>query len=363
MQKISVLHIVSNLNCGGLENMIMNIYRNIDREKINFDFLCLSSIEGVFEEEIKKKGGKIYKVPQSTNKIIFLNSFLRKNKYKAIHSHVMFYSGIVNLLAKINGIKIRITHSHSSSDLKKESIFRKIYMSISRFLINTFSNVKLSCGEKAGKYLYGNKSKFTILNNGIHLEKFLNVTEEEVIELKNELNIKKDDLIIGHVGSFLEVKNQEFFIQLAKKMVNKKENFKIVLVGTGKLFEHIKQLIQEEELQEYFVLTGIRKDIPVFMKMFDVFMMPSLYEGFPLAVVEALAGDNICYLSNNISKETQVIKDRVKFFDLNDDLNELITNIKNDINNKQNIDIEDILNEKGYSIKEMTNKITNIYCS
>lgn len=363
MKKVSVLHVVSNLNCGGLENMIMNLYRNIDREKIEFDFFCFSSIEGKFEQEIQKMGGKIYKVPTNKNKIIYFNNFLKNNKYDVVHSHVMFYSGIVNFIAKLKGVKIRITHSHSASDFKKESFFRKTYMSISRFLINTFSNVKLSCGEKAGKYLYGNKTKFTILNNGIDLDKFFNVTEEDVIQLKNELNIKKDELIIGHVGSFLEVKNHEFFIGMAKELINKKEKFKIVLVGTGRLFKDIKKLIEEEQLQEYFVLPGIRKDIPVFMKMFDIFMMPSLYEGFPLAVVEALAGDNICYLSNNISKETQVIKDRVKFFDLNDDLNQLIIKIKEDINNKQNIDIEDILNEEGYSIREMTNRISKIYYS
>lgn len=363
MKKVKVLHILSNLNRGGAETMIMNIYRNIDREKIHFDFLCLSSIEGKYEEEIKNLGGNIYKVMPSENKLKKLYNILKENKYDVVHSHVMFYSGFIQFISKITGIKIRISHSHSSNDIKKETLLRKIYMSFMRFLINKYSNVKISCGEDAGKYLYGENKKYIILKNGIDLEKFTSITNEDIEKLKKELKIEKDDLVIGHVGSFIEVKNQEYFIDLAKELVQQNKKFKIVLVGQGKRFEYIKELIEKEHLDNYFIMPGIREDISIFMNMFDVFIMPSLYEGFPLVVVEALAGDNICYLSNNVPKETKIIESRINFFDLNVDKRNLLEEIYEKLNNKENINVKKELTNKGFSIKNMTEEISNIYLS
>ena len=234
-------------------------------------------------------------------------------------------------------------------------------MFFSRFLINAFSNVKVACGEKAGKYLYGNRRKYIVLKNGIDLNKYFNVTDKQVAELKKELKINKNDVIIGHVGRFEKVKNHTFFISLAKKFRAKKLRYKIVLVGNGSEFDNIKSMVENEGVSEYFVLTGIRNDIEVFMKMFDIFLMPSLYEGFPLVVVEALAGDNVCFLSDNISKETNVIEGRVKFFNLNINLEELIAQIQ--CVKKEGVDLNGELKKGGFSICDMVNKLVNIYMS
>lgn len=361
MKRTKVLHIISSLNCGGAETMIMNIYRNIDREKIEFHFLCLKDIEGKYEKEVKQLGGTIYKVLPSENKLKKIYDIIKNNNYDAIHSHVMFYSGFIQFLAKRAGVKIRISHSHSSNDIKKETIIRKIYMLLMRSLINKYTNVKISCGEKAGVYLYGKKQKYIILKNGIDLDKFINVTNDEVKKLRKELQIEEDDFVIGHVGSFLEVKNQEYFIELAKELVLENEKFKIVLVGEGKKFEYITELIKKEGMEKYFIMPGVRDDIQVFMNMFDIFVMPSLYEGFPLVVVEALAGNNICYLSNRIPKETNIIESRVYFFDLNDSKRKLIRDIKEKVKYKQEVNLKDKLIEQGFSIRKMTEIISNIY--
>ena len=179
--------------------------------------------------------------------------------------------------------------------------------------------------------------------------------------MKEELNISKDKFVIGHVGRFVDIKNQEYFIELAKSMQKFRNDFVIVLVGQGTDFEKIKKLIKENSLQNYFILPGLREDIPVFMKMFNVFVMPSLYEGFPLVVVEALAGDNICFLSNRISKETNIIESRVNFFDLNADMEELCKSILQKCEPKEKIDIYKVIEEKGFSNDKIAKKIQNIY--
>lgn len=360
MKKIRVLHVVSNMNCGGAETMIMNIFRNIDCDKFQFDFLCLSPIAGEYEEEILKRGGKIQKVNSSRN-IMKIYKILKEGQYDAIHIHVMFYSWILLFLSYLANIKVRITHSHSASDLKPNTNLRKIYIKISRILINVFTTNKISCGEKAGHYLFGKNNKFIILNNGIDLEKYSNVTEKEILELKRSLNIEKDSMIIGHVGGFRVEKNQKYFIDLAKVMKNNKEKFKIILVGNGYTFKDIEEEIQKQNLEEYFILPGKRDDVNIFMNLFDVFMMPSLYEGFPLVVVEALAANNICFLSDKISKETDLMENRVYFFDIEMDKKIIIDKMKKAIKDKKNINTIIKLNELGFSSKSMTNKICNIY--
>ena len=176
---------------------------------------------------------------------------------------------------------------------------RKSYNFIARSLINKYATTKLACGEKAGQYLYGKKD-FSVINNGINIDSYYNITDSQITDLKNEMGINENDLIIGHVGRFAKVKNQEFFIEFANTLQKKNQNFKILLVGNGDNFEIIKNKIKENKLEQYFIMPGLRKDIPVFMKMFDIFIMPSLYEGFPLVVVEALAGDDICFFSDTI---------------------------------------------------------------
>lgn len=367
MKKVKVLHIVKVLNRGGAETMIMNIFRNIDKNKIQFDFLCLSEKIGDYEKEILELGGNIYKLPDPKEQGRFkglkeVYKLMKKNKYDVVHSHIMFYNGFINLIAFFAGIKKRISHSHNSADLKKETILRKLYMHISRFMINTFSNVKIACGKDAGEYLYGKRRKYIIINNAIDLEKYINVIEEDKNNLMKELNIKENELIIGNVGRFDRVKNQEFLIELAKELVKQNKcNFKIILVGQGERFDFIRNKIIDENLEKYFIMTGLRKDIPIFMNIFDVFIMPSLHEGFPLVVVEALAGDNICFLSNNIPIETNIIDSRVHFFNLKDNKSDLINDIYNELENKKYINLEEELTKKGFSIKNMVKQISQIY--
>lgn len=358
--KIKVLHVISNLNCGGAETMIMNIYRNIDRKKFCLEFLCINNIKGTYEKEIEKLGGIIHKAngPKDLKKIY---KIIKDGKFDVIHSHVMFYSGTIMYIAKKCKIKVRITHSHSSNDLKKTTLKRYMYMIINRFLINKYSTIKYSCGIDAGKYLYGEKSQYKILRNGIDLDKFNNISENRRMEIKKIYNINNNELVIGHVGGFRKEKNQIYFINLAKELIKQNIDFKIILVGTGKLYHEIQKKIIDEELNNHIILTGKKDNVYELMNVFDIFMMPSLYEGFPLTVVEALASNNICFLSKFIPKETEIIKSRVEFFDLKIDKTKLVKLMIKKVKTKTDLKVKNILKEKGFSIKKMVEDISNDY--
>lgn len=366
---IRIIHVIKIMDHGGAETMIMNFYRNIDRSKIQFDFLCMDEKTGDYDNEIIKMGGRIHRVSNPNDGRIknllqiykLLKRLKKEENLVGIHSHVSFYSGLVNFVAWLAGIKLRISHSHTTSDTRKSGIVRKMYNSLSKLLIKLFSNVKIACGEKAGEYLYGN-SKFRIINNGIDLEKYQNVSKEQCKIVKEELGILENELVIGNVARFEKVKNHNFFIDFAKELKNNRKDFKILLVGNGSLYNKFKEMIKKEKLEKYFIMPGIRDDINVLMNIMDIFVMPSLYEGFPLVVVEALAAGTPCLLSDTISKETDIIEDMVKYFNLNESIEAIISKMVCLMKVKEmNINSTYLLEKSGFSIKRTTEQIEKIY--
>lgn len=367
---IRVLHIFKVMHRGGAETMTMNVYRKIDRTKIQFDFLCLSNEVGEYEEEIAKLGGRIFRIapPSESGYIRHIKNIVeicKKNgPYKAIHCPTLFHSGIACMAGYIAKIPIRISHAHSAGT-KDKSIFRTVYQYICRILIKMFATDKIACGEKARDFLFGNskktKQEVLILYNGIDLEKYSNVTEQEIIEVKRELNLE-DKFIIGHVGSFYAVKNQKFFIELAKKYKEEKKDVKILLVGDGELKEKIEMEIKENQLQDYFVLPGVREDIYKIMNAIDIFVMPSLYEGFPMVIIEALASGKNCVVSDSISSETQVVPNSIRFLSLDEDksiwVREIEEMAKRKVNKAERIET---LEQKGFSVTKTAQILENIY--
>jgi len=368
---IKVLHVFGVMNMGGAETMIMNIYRNIDKSKVQFDFLCMSDSKGDYEEEIKSMGGKIYKIkpPSQTGYIGHIKAIIdickNKGPYEAIHIPTMFHSGIVCLAAYIAKVPKRIVHSHSTSDAKK-TLKRNIYNFVCRCLINIFSSTKIACGEAAGKFLFGEKAvkknKVKILKNGISVNDYSSVNSYKQDMLRKEFGFEDDELIIGHVGRFSNVKNHAFFIELAKKMKEKRIKFKILLVGDGELKEKIEQQIYSNNLERYFLLTGKRNDIPLIMNIIDVFVMPSLYEGFPMVIIEALAANKKCVVSDTISKEVEIEKNSVSFLDINGEMelwvSEIIKKSNESVNKEDRIKI---LKDNGFSIDNTVEELEEIY--
>ena len=362
---IRVLHVYNIMNKGGAETFVMNVYRNIDRSKIQFDFLCFKDGIGYFDEEIKSLGGNIYHLKQNKKNPIksykLLVNFFKKNHFDVIHLPIMFYSGVVAKAAKSAGIKKVIVHSHSANDPGSNKFTRKMYIKICRNLINKYADTKIACGIEAGKFLFGNLKDVIIINNGIDIDKFQNYDKKVVDELIKNYNIN-DEIVIGSVSRFEEVKNHKFFIKLGEYVKNNNLKLKIVLVGDGSLRDSLIEEVKQKKLDNIIYFPGLRDDIPNYLKLFDVFVLPSLYEGFPVSIIESIASLTPCLLSTNVDKSVKIIDNMVEFIDLNNDISNWynkIIELKNIRINKD--EVRKVLVERKFDIKTTAKILEDIY--
>lgn len=307
-KKIRVLHVVGAMNRAGTETMLMNIYRNIDREKVQFDFISYSKEEAHYDNEIKSLGGKVIKLSSTTSVKELVNAIKENGPYEAVHAHTLFNSGIAMLAAKKCGIKNRIAHAHTTLD-NSSSIARKIYINGMRFLINKYSTKTLACSREAGKYLFGekeiNKSKYSYFPNLINYEELLHKPENEVIKFKEEYNLN-DGVVIGHIGTLKESKNHKFLIEIAKYMTEQNIDVKLLLVGEGSLRKELEDLAREYNISDKVHILGIREDINVILHSMDVFVFPSIFEGLGLVLLEAQAAGLPCIVSEAIQPEADL---------------------------------------------------------
>lgn len=317
MEPIRILHIVPNMNSGGLENLIMNIYRNIDRSKVQFDFLVHYQQRGFFDDEIEKLGGKIYRFSFREDHRLFkyrkeLNQFFSTHQeYKVVHAHMASLGFIYLKIAKQHGVPVRIAHSHGTSYLKT----LKGYLKFLTFkLIKYQANVYFACSTEAGRYLFGQKRKFTIIPNAIDMQRF-DYNEKVRKEVRSELMLDNNQFVIGNIGRFNLQKNHTFLLAIFSEIVKKKSDSILLLVGKGELEDEIKEKVKLLGLEEKVKFLGLRKDVERLYQAMDVFLMPSLFEGLPLTGIEAQASKLTCYFSDTITKEV-VISDHVQFLSL-----------------------------------------------
>lgn len=324
MEKIKILQYTGAMNRGGAETLLMNIYRNIDRNKFEFHFITHSDSKSDYDDEIIRLGGKIlYLEKPSIHKITKFSKEFKQiinihGPYSAIHTHMQLFNGIVLNEAKKNGIKIRISHAHLNGDYGKNNLLRQIYVNYSKRLINKNSTYKLSCSNESGYYLYKSEN-FKLINNAIDINQFKFNKKSDY--LKKELNIDQDFKIITHIGTFKDAKNHKFIIEVFKNLNNINKKYKLVLIGRGELEKEIKQKTKDLNLENDVYFLGVREDIPKILQSTDVFFMPSVLEGLPVVLVEAQACGVPCVISNNIPKESDMGLKLTKVLDLKDDKN------------------------------------------
>lgn len=311
-----VLQVLGSLQRGGAETLVMNIYRNIDRKKIQFDFIVRENVKNGYEEEVKQLGGRIFVIPSpqkiGLKKCISKHiEIMRKNgPYIAVHSHMNAMSFISMYAAKKCKIKNRISHSHSTS------FPGKLKLIFGRFLTRRFSTKLLACSNDAGLKLFGTNN-FEVIPNGIILENFIVKDSIEKKDYMKKLGLSENTINIIHVGRFVEPKNHEFIVELANELKKKKIKFNLYLLGDGPKFDYIKEKILKNDLSNYVYLLGSVSNVNEYMKAADLMIMPSLYEGFPVTLVETQTAGIPSLVSDNITKKVDFDMNLIVFKSLN----------------------------------------------
>lgn len=317
---IRVLHVFNCFGQGGIENFIMNVYRNIDREKIQFDFAFLEKEKGVFDDEVRQLGGKIYYFDSGersfSNYKKSLTRIISENgPYAAVHSHINFFSGYVMKIAKGAKVDIRISHAHGNQRTIKNAFVRSCFEYLMRFYLNKYSTHMLGCSKTACEELFGKKAKFQVLYNGIDVERF-RYNEEARKEFRRKYHIDENALVLLCIGRMTEIKNHDFLIDVFKKVSEADNNSRLILIGDGPKKCEIVQKLKRLDLYEKTVICSNVFNTEDFYSMADIFLLPSLYEGMGIVCVEAQASGLYTLLSSNVPGEVK-ISNLVKFLDLN----------------------------------------------
>lgn len=314
---IRVLQIGMHDKIGGVETYLMNYYRNIDKSKVQFDFVSIYE-KLCFEDEIKKMKGKIYHITSmKKNPIKYyygLKKIIADNNYKIVHINMLSAANILPLLiAKNMKVKNIIAHSHNTNT--PSGLPRKFLDKLNRKKI-TKANHYWACSKKAGIWLFGEKSvdKIEIINNAIDYDKFSFDLDQRNL-VRQQLNIQ-NKFVIGNVARFSYQKNQSFLIDVFHKLQEKINNSILLLIGEGELEQELKNKVDKLGLNDKVIFFGTTNDVGKYLQAMDIFVLPSLFEGLPVTGIEAQASGTYCIFSSNITEETK-ISDNCKFVDLN----------------------------------------------
>jgi glycosyltransferase EpsF len=311
-----VLHIIPTTALGGTSVFVMNLYRKIDRSKLQFDFISFN--KGCLDEEITSLGGRVFYFEWMKKKGLFgyfqaVKKIIKENgPYIAVHSHQGYKAGISLLAAKSQRIENRICHIHA---INAEVKWHRYIMFILRFISIHYATKLLACSKTAGEFLY-KKRKFTVIPNAIDNNPYFSVDDNTKYKVKSELSIPYHKLVIGHVGRFAGVKNHIFLLDIAEKLKSQNLDFIFLLVGVGPLFEKIETEVINKNLGSHFLLLKQRKDIPRIMSALDIFICPSFFESFSIVLLEAQAAGVPCLASTGIPDSVDLKLGLVKFLDL-----------------------------------------------
>lgn len=300
---IRILQCVNNMHRAGLETMLMNYYRNIDREKIQFDFLVHRQERSDYDDEIESLGGRIYRAPRLYPQnypayFSYMKKFFREHpEYKIMHSHIDAMSYLPLLAGKLAGVPVRIAHSHNTAiDLDMKYPLKQLF----RYCLPTAANTHLACGKMAGDFLFRGK-EFQVIPNAIDRTAFSFDTESRAKKRK-ELGVE-GRFVLGHAGRFCSQKNHEFLINIFSEIYKLDQSALLLLVGVGETESQIRQKVEKLGLSDSVLFLGKRTDLNELYQAMDVFVMPSLFEGVPVVGVEAQFSGLSCVFSDRVPGE------------------------------------------------------------
>ena len=315
-----ILHVLGKLDRGGAETSLVRTLRHIDRHKYQFDFLVHSDKPGVYDEEVKALGARVIPCLSPSHPFRYARNFFRVLRdygpYDCVHSHVHHFSGYVLALARIAGVPKRIAHSRSDRTAaeSKRGVARTLYLSAMKRLLRLSATGGLAVSGKAANSLFGENwpsdSRWQVLYSGIDLEQF--AREVDRSKVRAEVQIPEDAFVIGHVGRLVPEKNHSFLLAVMKLVFAHKPNALCVMVGDGPLRQELQRKATQLGISDRLRFLGSRDDVPRLMKgAMDVFVLPSVYEGFPVVLMEAQAAGLPCVISDSITSEADIVQELI----------------------------------------------------
>ncbi|MEY8420061.1 glycosyltransferase family 1 protein [Oscillospiraceae bacterium 44-5] len=296
--------------CGGIENFVMNYYRHIDRERVQFDFLVHSKEKGYYDDEIKALGGRIYYLSLLDDKnvlkyIVDLFRFFRAHReYRIVHGQVRGFAPVYFTVAALCGVPGRISHSHASG-VEPTMMGRVLDLMVRS--IKFPSNVHWACSKQAGEYMYGGKAAFEVIPNAISTQRFC-PDEVRRRAVREELGIS-GRFVVGNIGRFCLQKNQKFLLRIFKEVLQLRTEAVLLLIGEGKLEAELREEARRLDLEQFVLFVGTKSAIEDYYRAMDVFVLPSVFEGFPMVLVEAQACGVPCAASTEVTTEINLSGD------------------------------------------------------
>lgn len=361
---IRILHVVTVMNLGGIETFLMTLYRNIDRTKVQFDFLVHRDEKGFFDDEIKSLGGRIFRIrPLNPLKLYQykneLQEILNRSNYKTVHSHLNANSTIILFIAKKIGVKHRIAHSHISST---NTGIKGLIKRVNKLFINAVCNYRFACSEIAGNWLFGSKRSFKIFKNAIDTSNFM-FSDDVRIKIRKQLCINDKTILLGNIARFNEQKNHNFLINLFYKFLKENKNSKLLLIGEGKLMPEVRKKVQSLDIQDKVIFTGALKNANEYLNAMDVFVFPSLYEGLGIVAIEAQTNGLPVIMNEDLPKEIN-LTNLVYRLSLRYDFDEWIKTInKSILENEKRLSRDSEVRKNGYDIQQNARYLQKFYLS
>lgn len=291
---IRVLQVVNRMDRAGLETMLMNYYRHLDRSRVQFDFLTHRPDAGDYDGEIRELGGRIYHAPRlyPRNYIAYFacmkRFFAGHPEYRVVHSHIDAMSAFPLAAAKRARIPVRIAHSHNTS---MDIDFKLPIKLIAKSRLPELATDFFACSGEAARFLFGEEiyasRRYTVLNNAVAAADF-SYDENAREKMRAELDLR-ERFTIGHIGRFTHAKNQGFLIDIFSELCRMRPDSVLLLIGAGEDEEKIRRKVRRLRLEPNVKFLGVRGDVPVLLQAMDVFVLPSRYEGLPVVCVEAQA--------------------------------------------------------------------------
>ena len=361
-EPIVVAQIMGKWVGGGVEAVIMNYYRHIDRTKVQFDFICDEDSTNIPYEEIERLGGHVILCPpyqKLFRYMKFLKNLFREKKYRIVHSNINTLSVFPLKAAKKAGIPVRIAHAHATTN-KKELVRNAIKRALRHFSRKN-ANVFMCCSETAGRFQFGDKNykNVILLKNAIDTNRF---TFDKKVrdEYRRILGVDDGTLVVGNVGRLVKTKNQLFLVEVFAEL-SKKQNAKLVLIGSGPDELIIRNSISKNNVEDKVVMLGQRDDIEKWYQAFDIYVAPSLYEGFGLSILEAQASNLPCVVSSAIPRDVAMNDSECVFLSLSGSKREwakIILDKKQEDTRKNN---GIVIRKSGFDINDVAQTLTDVY--